>query len=381
MLFEKTRRVDLGPSILLSLILIAYTTIPAVGKTLIEWDFTKGLHGWIANNNVEILSFSPEGLTVNCTGQDPWIEGPAVNLSGEAMTRVTIRMKSNADAAAELFYGKVFRAGDSVRFTIRNDGQWHDYSVVIRDTLGPGTRFRLDPCAGPGDVVVSKIAVETIRRIAVPSPAKAREPDRTKAGEAVITSGALKFEHYGDRWGNFAMKVNGVEMAAGYEGEFIGLVVNDQPEWLHLKNARAVFNNQPKRNRFVSKATIKDSQGAGWQVRKIVRPTKQQGTLIVTTEIKVDRDRDILHVPWLTIFPGLRTFGERKDQGLFAGLEYLCAASEKIRVYSPAWNIFATSPVAVRRTLRRRTTSAGYLTRSKLLFRLWRLHTAAIISV
>jgi hypothetical protein len=29
-------------------------------------------------------------------------------------------------------------------------------------------------------------------------------------------------------------------------------------------------------------------------------------------------------MPWLTIFPGLGTFGDKKDQGLLAGVEYLC---------------------------------------------------------
>ena len=37
----------------------------------------------------------------------------------------------------------------------------------------------------------------------------------------------------------------------------------------------------------------------------------------------MDQDRDVIHLPWLTLFPGLGTFGERKTQGLFAGLEYL----------------------------------------------------------
>jgi hypothetical protein len=327
MLLDKIRRVGLDPSIPLALILIAFTTIPAAGKTLVEWDFSKGLQGWKANNKIETLSFSTEGLIVKCTGEDPWIEGPAVDLPGEAMTRVKIRMKSNADPAAEFFYGKVFQAGDSVRFTVQPDGQWHDYSVVIRDTLGPGTRFRLDPCAGSGDVLVSTIMVETIRKITVPPLAEPKEPDRAGGDEAAVKSGDLELEHYGGQWGNFTLKVNGVEMAAGFGGEFIGLLFKDQPEWLYLKNAKVVFNKQPGRNRFVSKAIIKDSRGAKWQIRKTIRPAKQQGTLIVAIELKVDQDRNVIHIPWLTIFPGLGTFGERKDQGLFAGLEYLCDES------------------------------------------------------
>ncbi len=52
-------------------------------------------------------------------------------------------------------------------------------------------------------------------------------------------------------------------------------------------------------------------------------PGPQLGTISVETEFVVDRDREVVHLPWLTLFPGLGTFGEHKTQGLFAGLEYL----------------------------------------------------------
>jgi len=133
----------------------------------------------------------------------------------------------------------------------------------------------------------------------------------------------LEFEHYGGGWGNFAFKVEGVEMAAGYECELLGMVLDESPEWLNLKDAKVTFRSKAK-GEFRSKAVIRDSRGAKWEIQKIVRPAKQEGTLIVETELKVNKDRDIVHVPWLTIFPGLGTFGESKYQGLFAGVEYLC---------------------------------------------------------
>jgi len=293
--------------------------VPAFGKAAVEWNFSKGLQGWTGNGRVENLSSSPEGLLVKSTGEDPWIEGPAVDLPGDKIIRVKIRMKSNADAGAELFYGRVFRAGDSVRFTARTDGKWHDYSLVIRDKLGSGTRFRLDPCIGAGAVTVARITVETISEILVPSLEKPGEPNRTAERPASVKSGGLEFEHYGGTWGNFALKVNGVEMAAGYQGELLGLVFDEQPEWLNLKNADVTFDNPS-----TSKASLKDSRGGTWEIRRSVKAAKRQGTLIDEIELKADKDRDIIHIPWLTIFPGLGTFGERKDQGLLAGLEYLC---------------------------------------------------------
>jgi hypothetical protein len=309
-----------------------WAAVPAVGKTAVEWDFSKGPHGWTGNRQVENLSFSPEGLLVKSTGEDPWIEGPAVDLPGDKIIRVKIRMKSNADAGAELFYGTVFRAGDSVRFTTRIDGKWHDYSLVIRDKLGPGTRFRLDPCIGAGRVTVARISIETISEIAAPPLEKPKKTNRTSERRASIKSGGLEFEHYGGTWGNFALKVNGVEMAAGYQSELIGLVFDEQPEWLNLKNANMTFDNPS-----TSRANFRDSHGGKWEIRRSIKPAKQQGTLIVEIELKADQDREIIHIPWLTIFPGMGTFGQRKDQGLFAGLEYLCdePSSSKADITTP----------------------------------------------
>jgi len=305
--------------ILITVILFWAIPVPAVGKTAVEWDFSKGLHGWTGNLRVENLSSSPEGLLVKSTGEDPWIEGPAVDLPGDKIIRVKIRMKSNADAGAELFYGRVFQAGDSVRFTSINDGKWHDYSLVIRDKLGSGTRFRLDPCIGAGHVTVARITVETISEIVVPSLEKPGEPDRTGDVRTSVKSGGLEFEHYRGTWGNFALKVNGAEMAAGYQGELVGLVFDERPEWLNLKNANVTFDNPS-----TSRANFKDSKSGTWEIRRSVKSANRQGTLIVEIELKADKDRDIIHIPWLTIFPGLGTFGEHKDQGLLAGLEYLC---------------------------------------------------------
>ncbi|MFH1884926.1 MAG: hypothetical protein ABIL62_19695, partial [Planctomycetota bacterium] len=233
------------------------------------------------------------------------------------------RMKSNADTGAELFYGRAFRAGHSVRFTTRNDGQWHDYSLVIREKLGRGTRFRLDPCTGQGEVTVAFIKVEAIGEIAVRSLEKPKGPDKDRSRGMSVKSGSLEFEHYGSRWGNFVVKVDDVEMAAGYECELLGVVFDERPEWLNLKDAKVTFRSKSK-GEFGSKAVIKDSRGAKWEIQKSIRPAKQEGTLIVETELKVNKDRDIIQIPWLTIFPGLGTFGERKYQGLFAGVEYLC---------------------------------------------------------
>ncbi|HUU18449.1 MAG TPA: hypothetical protein VMW72_14965 [Sedimentisphaerales bacterium] len=309
--------------ILLGLMTIFVVPVSAYANTVADWDFTKGTQGWTGNNRVEKLISSQEGLLVKSKGQDPWIEGPVIDLAGEKMIRVKIRLKSNADTSAELFYGRAFRAGHSVRFTAQNDGRWHDYSLVIREILGKGTRFRLDPCTGEGQITVAFIKVEAIGEIVVPSLEKPERPIKIGSNGLLVKSGSLEFEHYGGGWGNFIVKVDSVEMAVGYECELLGVVLDESPEWLNLKNAKVTFRSKPE-GEFRGIAVITDSRGAKWEIQRSIRPAKQEGTLIVETELKVNKDRDIVHIPWLTIFPGLGTFGERKSQGLFAGVEYLC---------------------------------------------------------
>jgi len=167
-------------------------------------------------------------------------------------------------------------------------------------------------------------AAETISKIIVPPLEKPTGPDKTKTTPATVKSGSVQFEHYRGGWGNFSIKVQDAEMAAGYQAELIGWLSGGKPEWLNLKNASVTSQYQPKQEQFSSKAIITDSEGGQWQIQKHIRPGKQQGTLVVETEVRVDKERDVIYVPWLTIFPGLGTFAERKYQGLFAGVEYLC---------------------------------------------------------
>lgn len=328
---------------------IMLVPVGASGKTIVEWDFSKETHGWRGNGRVANLRSSADGLAVTSVGQDPWIEGPPVDLPGDEMARVRIRMKSNADQAAQMFYGETFSEGRSIRFTVRNDGQWQDYCLAISERLGAGTRFRLDPCAGAGQVKVAYITIETISRITAPLLDEPQKPDTSKGRPALVKSGTLEFEHYKGRWGNFVFKVDGVEMAAGYRSELIGLLIGDDPEWLNLNSAKITFKSRRKGLEFASRAVIKDARRATWESRRVVSRGPQDGTLAVETEVRVNQDRDVIHIPWLTVFPGLGTFGQTKYQGLFAGVEYLCneASSSEADISTPEHIRRAPNPAKI----------------------------------
>ncbi|MBN2272125.1 MAG: hypothetical protein JXN61_16040, partial [Sedimentisphaerales bacterium] len=292
----------------------------ADAKVVTEWDFTKGTLGWTPNPRILALKSSAEGLLVVSTGDDPWIEGPAIDLPGAEAARITIRMKSTADGAGEVFYGSTFTAEKSVRFTVYTDGQWHDYPLVIHDRLTGLTRFRLDPCSDAGGLTIRYIKVEAIGEVFVPALEMPKLPDR-KATFHSVKSGGLVLEHYGQKWGNFAIKVNGVQMAAGSQADMLGLLIDDKPQWLKLADARTSFQTPGGGQRTV--ATITDNSGATWQIQRTIT-AGPDGALLVEVQANVDKDSNVLYIPWLTLFPGLGAFGQAKQQGLLAGLEYLC---------------------------------------------------------
>ncbi|MBP7049696.1 MAG: hypothetical protein KBE65_01635 [Phycisphaerae bacterium] len=306
----------------LVLALAAGSCAVARGKEVVRWDFAQGQQGWQANPHVKDLVVSAEGLAFSSTGIDPWIESPPMDLSTSGMTRVRVRMKSDADPHAELFYGPTFQADRSVRFTVVNDGQWHEYPVWIPQPLGLGTRLRLDPTGSEGRIVVASIQVETLVSLEPPQFKRPRKPSKGLARAATVSSGELRLEHYRRDLGDFVLKVDGKEMAGGYRTEQIGLMIDEGACWLPLEKAD-VSHASGSKNEITITALLKDDRAGQWKVVRSFKAGPQPGSICVETTFAVDRDCEVIHLPWLTLFPGLGAFGERKTQGLLAGLEYL----------------------------------------------------------
>ena len=306
---------------ILPLLVLLIGAAAASGDTVVSWDFTQGLHGWTGNRQVADLAVATEGMAFRSTGGDPWIEGPPVDLPGEGVTRVTVRMKSSADAGGELFYGERFEAGRSVRFSVQADDRWRDYPLIIREPLGKRTRFRLDPAVGAGAIVIASIRAEVLPVIAPPEFAKPHRPGTEAVEPLALRCGTLVLRHYQGRWGQFTVEADGAEMACGYDAELIGWLREGKPQWLRLDGADFACTRDDAG--LVSRATLKDNDGATWQLTRRFQAGAKPGTIAVETTVVTDRDRDVIYVPWLTLFPGLGTFGAQKTQGLFAGLEYL----------------------------------------------------------
>jgi len=302
-------------------LLLAAAPRLVLAGTIIEWDFTRGTLGWRGNPRVEQLTSSPQGLFVKSTGEDPWIEGPAVQMPDGGMTRVSIRMRSTADGHGQLFYGKVFSERQSQRFSVRADGKWHDYSLVIRERLEGPVRFRLDPAAGAGELTIRSIRLEALPEITPPSLDVPGPPAR-RGRPVTVKSGPVEFVQYRGNWGDFVVRADGVEMAAGCGAELIGILVDEDPQWLSLDAAEVRVEAFPA-EALVCTAVLKDGRGATWRLRRRVEGGTS-GALTVRVQVQVDKDTGVVHLPWLSLFAGLGTFGPGKSQGLFAGLEYLC---------------------------------------------------------
>jgi hypothetical protein len=309
----------------------------AGGETIAQWDFSQGTHGWMGNARVADLSHSTEGLTFKSIGEDPWIEGPAVDLPEGKMFRVTIRMRSDADRSGQLFYGPVFSEPMSRRFLVKNDNRWHDYSLFIRDGVGAGTRFRLDPCHGPGQITLAYIKIEVIEK--VPQPKLKMPTVINKSGQEKfsVRSGQVQITHYGKNWGNFSVMVDNIGMGIGYNNELIGIMFEDGSQWLDLSEAKTSIRQIHKDREILIEATASDGNGGRWKISRRFTAEKVEGTIAVETEISVNKNRNVVRLPWLTLFSGVGTFGRSKHQGLFAGLEYLAdePSSSKADIITP----------------------------------------------
>ena len=69
-------------------------------------------------------------------------------------------------------------------------------------------------------------------------------------------------------------------------------------------------------------AHIKDADGADWTYRPTFG-TDSPGVIATETSVSVNQDRAVVYLPMHTLIAGEKSFGPRKGQGLFAGLEYL----------------------------------------------------------
>ena len=133
-------------------------------KTDWQFDTDGDFDGWTPNGYMRAKVNG--GLLVGeTTGNDPILQGPGVRIEADCTRRLIIRMRSETDDHAQLFWATATSSqseGNSVRFQVDGDGQFHDHELDMSKSpqwRGLITSLRFDPSAKSG----AKFAVDYIR--------------------------------------------------------------------------------------------------------------------------------------------------------------------------------------------------------------------------
>ena len=299
-----------------------HTQAPITNSMAIGWDFRTGFNGWSGNFDVSDSVISSNGWSFVSTGIDPWLNSPVTDFPTGGQLTFRIYMKSSANIHAQIFYapnGVGFSEENSVRFTVNPDGQFHEYFVPM-PTLGAAYKLRFDPASSPGSITVQQIQAETIC-VTLPLFKKPSRPQPGGQTPLSISSDDLTLRHYRQRWGSFVLDVDGEEIASSHDKDELGFAEGDLYQFTSLTSAYFSVTNMA--GALVEQAIFTDNNGGTWTLTRQFTTGTLSGTINVQMQVQCSQTRNVLHIPWLTLFPGLETYGSDKKQGLLAGLEYL----------------------------------------------------------
>ena len=138
--------------------------------TTIDFDFTKGRHGWFGAREILRDLQDENGLALRTCGHDPYIVGPAMEIPPDAVKTLIIRLRSKEPGMSAFFWAtadaNTFR-GDAVRtFKIEASDTFREYRVPMADHKNwqgkTITHLRFDPLAHDGtfDVEIQSIRGE-----------------------------------------------------------------------------------------------------------------------------------------------------------------------------------------------------------------------------
>jgi hypothetical protein len=283
-----------------------------------EFDFTRpgAAEGWRAAHHIASMRPTAEGLAVRARGEDPYLIGPPVTATGDGPLWLRIRWRSDTGGGFQIFPGPPFDEATSVRGRLPA-GRWCEQRIPL-DPQKPGLQIRIDPPGATGEVVIASLRLEP-RLVLVPpawpaaAPAPAGARERVEAG--VLAAGAAD--------AGLAVEVGGESMAVADDRVVVGYLSAGAPRWFCVATAAVERTVRREGDAVVRQTRARDPDGATWTFETRLAAAKPEGTIALDAAVTVDADREILCLPLLLVRPGAGSFGERKTQGLFAGLEYL----------------------------------------------------------
>ncbi|MBR6057016.1 MAG: hypothetical protein IKP58_02480 [Victivallales bacterium] len=296
----------------------------ATAQTVTLLDFTNNnTNGYVGNHNVQSVNPSKEGLVVVChpDKEDPWIEGPALHNwpQGDfSQMYLDITFKGHGSSSVEIFYGRNFRAEDAVTVKSNNDDKWQTERAMI-PKQPDGARLRIDPTNRGGGITIASIKLTPIPTLYDFKPQPAKSIDIAQDAPK-ITSGQLVVRHDPKTWDAFVIEFAGERLACGHSNPEIAILANNKGEAFSLKSSPATVTADAHELKVVSNVT--DPLGAKWVIVRKFTPLPDNSIEIATSAL-VDRDTTVGHFPWLTLFPGLGSYGDQKIQATLPGVEYL----------------------------------------------------------
>ncbi|MBO7533748.1 MAG: hypothetical protein J6T46_07150, partial [Victivallales bacterium] len=279
--------------------------------------------GWFGNHDIATVTPTDEGLHAVSSGrEDPWIEGPVIpKLPDGDYEQLILEFRfKGTGKSISIFYGPSFTPVRQTGFNNDGRNEWVTKRVII-PRLASNSRLRIDPCMYEGEITVA-----TIKAIPMPTLFKPQfdiTPSPIVVGDdaAVLSSGKLTVRHAPDKWDAYVIENNRVPFASAHDRPLFACIVNGKPEVFNLAED-AVTTISQTASSMTATAIFKDSGGAEWTAVRTFMAAHGDAVNI-TTSIRVTEDRQIVQMPWITLFPGLGSFGSHKTQGLLAGVEYL----------------------------------------------------------
>lgn len=289
-----------------------------VDRKFPAFDFRRAseVRRWQERHDLAPPQAGDDGMLLQITGDDPYLVGPRVDFPQQVPLTVSLRVFSDEPGSWQLFFfDRHANETQSVRMAGRA-GEWIELKAALPE-LGPGTRLRIDPPGRKGKGIVAEMRFR--RRLTVDPPAWP-QPQPTGETVASLVSGDLELRHAA-QWGDFSLLVDGQPMAAGHNRSSIGYWHDGKVQWLNIAGiSRVEWKAEDKRLRVALR--FDDPHGGMWQGLQEFS-VEQNAAIEVETTFQVSQDREVIWLPSLLLLPGLHTYGLKKQQALFAGLEYL----------------------------------------------------------
>lgn len=286
-------------------------------------EFRSEGHGWRGNRDTGSPQQSKAGFSVELTGgEDPWIEGPYIRVprvEGVEINRVVLSAKSDVEGDFELFYtpeGGWFTAERKV--VLRRLRAGIDQYTGYVPAVGGEVKYRLDPPGTSGRVVLESMVVTPMRPLYKPGELKPQVVELP--GDALrVRSGEVEVVHHPQRWNEVVWYVAGKRMGGTDPAEVVGYLGGGGSLELDLRGGRVEV--EAGDGGFGVVLRVSDRDGVEWELARSFRGVA--GGVEVDCRVRVNRQRRVSHLPWLTLWAGLGSFGVEKSQAILPGVEYL----------------------------------------------------------